>query len=123
MNSTLPSGNVRSALTRTSVLVFFLSALGAINFADRAVIGLAGPAIIADMHLSAAQWGLVGSSFFLLFSLSSLVVTSWSDFVGTRKILALLAVAWSLVQLSTLVITSFLPLIIARIMLGAGEGP
>src|SRR5579862_10026810 len=123
MNSTLPSGNVRSALTRTSVLVFFLSALGAINFADPAVIGLAGPAIIAEMHLSAAQWGLVGSSFFLLFPLSSLLMTAWSDWVGTRKILALLAVAWSLVQLATLVISSFLPLVISRVLLGAGEGP
>ena len=123
MSRALPSGTVRSVLAPTSVLVSFLSALGAINFADRAVIGLAGPAIIAEMHLSAAQWGLVGSSFFLLFSLSSLVVTSWSDFVGTRKILALLAVVWSLVQLAALVIPSFLPLLISRIVLGAGEGP
>jgi MFS transporter, ACS family, hexuronate transporter len=105
------------------VLVSFLSALGAINFADRAVIGLAGPAIITEMHLSAAQWGLVGSSFFLLFSLSSLLMTAWSDFVGTRKILAGLAVVWSLVQLVALVITSFLPLLLSRIVLGAGEGP
>ena len=105
------------------MLVSFLSALGAINFADRAVIGLAGPAIIADMHLSAAEWGLVGSSFFLLFSLSSLVVTAWSDFVGTRKILAGLAVAWSLVQVAALVIGSLLPLLLSRIVLGAGEGP
>src|ERR1700726_2657084 len=117
MSSTVQSSNATDALARPSVLVSFLSALGAINFADRAVIGLAGPAIIAEMHLSAAQWGLVGSSFFLLFSLSSLVMTAWSDWVGTRKILVLLAVVWSLVQLASLVITSFLPLVIARIIL------
>ncbi|HEX7735690.1 MAG TPA: MFS transporter [Ktedonobacteraceae bacterium] len=114
---------VTSPLAPTSVLVFFLSVLGAINFADRAVIGLAGPVIIAEMHLSASQWGLVGSSFFLLFSLSSLIVPAWSDWVGTRKIMAGLAVIWSLVQLATLVIASFLPLLISRIILGAGEGP
>lgn len=123
MSSTIQSENATSTLAPTSVLVSFLSALGAINFADRAVIGLAGPAIIAEMHLSAAEWGLVGSSFFLLFPLSSLVMTAWSDWVGTRKILAGLSVAWSLVQLASLVISSFLPLVIARIMLGAGEGP
>ncbi len=75
MSNTFQSGTVTSALAPTSVLVSFLSALGVINFADRAVIGLAGPAIIAELHLSAAQWGIVGSSFFLLFSLSSLVIT------------------------------------------------
>src|SRR5579864_8048144 len=123
MSSTLQSGNVRSALAPTSVLVSFLLVLGAINFADRAVIGLAGPAIITEMHLSAAQWGLVGSSFFLLFSLSSLIVPAWSDWVGSRKILAGLAVVWSLVQFTALIITSFLPLLISRIILGAGEGP
>lgn len=123
MSKTIPSGNATSRLAPTSVLVSFLSALGAINFADRAVIGLAGPAIIAEMHLSAAEWGIVGSSFFLLFSLSSLVMTAWSDWVGTRKILAVLAVAWSLVQLASLGIPSFLPLVISRILLGAGEGP
>lgn len=123
MSRVISSRNGASTLAPTSILVSFLLILGAINFADRVVIGLAGPAIIAEMHLSAAQWGIVGSSFFLLFSLSSLVVTAWSDLVGTRKILALLAVVWSLVQLATLVITSFLPLLISRIILGAGEGP
>lgn len=123
MSSTIPAKNGANTLARTVVLVSFLSVLGAINFADRAVIGLAGPAIIAEMHLSATQWGLVGASFFLLFSLSSLVVTAWSDWVGVRKILALLAVVWSVVQLATLVISSFLPLLISRIILGAGEGP
>ncbi len=123
MSSTIPSTPATKTLAQTSVLVAFLSALGAINFADRAVIGLAGPTIIAEMHLSAAEWGLVGSSFFLLFSLSSLVMTAWSDWVGTRKVLAGLAVVWSLVQLAVLVITSFLPLVLSRIVLGAGEGP
>ena len=123
MSSTIQSRDVRSTLAPTSVLVSFLSALGAINFADRAVIGLAGPAIISEMHLSAAEWGLVGSSFFLLFPLSSLVMTAWSDWVGTRKILAGLSLVWSLVQFATLGIASFLPLIISRIMLGAAEGP
>ena len=123
MSKTLQSEEVTSTLAPTSVLVSFLSVLGAINFADRAVIGLAGPAIIAEMHLSATQWGLVGSSFFLLFSLSSLIVPAWSDWVGTRKILAGLAIVWSIIQIVTLVITSFLPLLISRIILGAGEGP
>ncbi len=123
MSRTLLSTHATGARAKTSLLVSLLAILGAINFADRAVIGLAAPAIIAEIHLSAAQWGIVGSSFFLLFPLSSLAVTAWSDWVGTRKILALLAVVWSLVQFASLVIASFLPLVISRVLLGAGEGP
>jgi ACS family hexuronate transporter-like MFS transporter len=123
MSRTLEAEKVTRTLAPTPILVSFLSVLGTINFADRAVIGLAGPAIIAEMHLSAAQWGFVGSSFYLLFSLSSLVTTTWSDWAGTRKILAGLAVIWSLVQFAALIIPSFLPLVISRILLGAGEGP
>ena len=123
MSRTLEAERVTKTLAPTSVLISFLAVLGTINFADRPVIGLAGPAIIAEMHLSAAQWGFVGSSFYLLFSLSSLVTTAWSDWAGTRKILAGLAVVWSLVQFAALIITSFFSLVISRIILGAGEGP
>jgi MFS family permease len=123
MSGTFQSAKIVRRLPSIPVLVAYLSVLGMINFADRAVIGLAGPAIIAELHLSASQWGLVGSSFFLLFSLSSVVTTAWSDWVGTRRILAGLAIVWSLVQFATLLITSFLLLLIARVVLGAGEGP
>jgi len=38
-----------------------------INFADKAIIGLAGVPIMTELHPTPRQFGLVGSSFFLLF--------------------------------------------------------
>ena len=41
------------------VMIILLLVLGAINFADKAVLGLAAVPIIRELHLSPAQYGLV----------------------------------------------------------------
>jgi len=45
-----------------------------VNFADKIVVGLAGVPIMTEMKLDAEQFGQLGSSFFLLFSISAIVV-------------------------------------------------
>ncbi len=67
------------------VMLVMLFVLGAINFADKAVLGLAAIPIIKELHLSPAQYGVVSGSLFWLFSLSSVLVTSWADVVERRK--------------------------------------
>jgi hypothetical protein len=42
-----------------------------INFADKAVIGIAAVPMMQELQLGPRQFGLVGSSFFLLFAVSS----------------------------------------------------
>ena len=79
------------------IMIFMLLGLGAINFADKAVLGLAAVPIIKELHLSPAQYGLVSGSIFWLFALSSVLVTAWSDRIGTKKVLALLATSWAIV--------------------------
>lgn len=58
------------------VMIILLLVLGAINFADKAMLGLAAVPIIKELHLSPAQYGLVSSSLFWLFALSSVLVTA-----------------------------------------------
>jgi hypothetical protein len=67
------------------VMIFMLLSLGVINFADRAVLGLAAVPIIRELQLSPAQYGLASGSFFLLYALSSVSVTWWSDRIGAKK--------------------------------------
>jgi ACS family hexuronate transporter-like MFS transporter len=105
------------------VMISMLLGLGVINFADRAVLGLAAVSIIKELHLSPAQYGLVSGSFFLLYALSSVMVTAWSDRIGTKTVLALLAASWAIVQAATVFVFSFPALLLTRIALGAGEGP
>ena len=77
-------------------MIFMLLGLGVINFADRAVLGLAALSIMRELHLSPAQYGLASGSFFLLYALSSVLVTAWSDRIGTKRVLALLATSWAI---------------------------
>ncbi len=119
----------RQSHTRTRIspygwiMLVMLFVLGAINFADKAVLGLAAIPIIKELHLSPAQYGVVSGSLFWLFSLSAVLVTAWADVVGPKKFLALLATTWAFVQIATLFVRTFFGLLLTRVVLGVGEGP
>src|SRR6266700_2371464 len=128
MSNTSPKSQ-RQKQTRTRmtpsgwVMILLLLALGALNYADKAVLGLAAVPIIKELHLSPTQYGLVSGSLFWLYALSSLLVTAWSDRIGTKKVLTLLATSWAIVQVATVFVFSFPALLLTRVVLGAGEGP
>ena len=105
----------------TALLFLFML----INFADKIVVGLAGPAIMndPDLKLSAEQFGFLGSAFFFLFAISAVVVGFISNRVQTKRTLLIMAIVWSLVQFPMLGTVSLEVLIGCRIILGAGEGP
>ena len=94
-----------------------------VNFADKIVVGLAGVPIMSDLKLDAGQFGELGSSFFLLFSISAIVVGFIVNNVATRWVLLAMAIIWSLAQFPMVGTVSFTTLLICRIILGAGEGP
>jgi MFS family permease len=105
----------------TVVLLLFLFML--INFADKIVVGLAGVPIMDDLKLEPEQFGRLGQSFFILFSVSAIAVGFLVNKVSTRWVLLTLAVIWSLAQFPMVGTVSFTTLVICRIVLGAGEGP
>ncbi len=94
-----------------------------INFADKAVIGLAALPMMQDLQLSPVQWGRVGSSFFWLFSLSAIVVGFAVNRLPAKRVIAVMALIWALTQFPMLGLVSFPTLIFCRVVLGAGEGP
>jgi hypothetical protein len=55
---------------RAWIVVVLLFMFMMINFADKAVIGIAVVPIMQELELGPRQFGLVGSSFFLLFAVS-----------------------------------------------------
>src|ERR1700688_1336619 len=104
-------------------ITFLLFLFMLVNFADKIVVGLAGVPIMTEMKLEPEQFGLLGSSFFFLFSISAIVVGFIVNRVATRWVLLVLAVIWALAQFPMLGSVSFPPLFICRVILGAGEGP
>jgi MFS transporter, ACS family, D-galactonate transporter len=101
-------------------LLFFFMML---NFSDKAIVGLAGVPIMHDMGLSPRQFGLVGSSFFFLFSISAVIGGFVANRVETRWVLLTLSIIWALAQFPMIAPVGFATLLACRITLGAGEGP
>src|SRR4030088_2086538 len=104
-------------------ITFLLFLFMLVNFADKIVVGLAGVPIMTEMKLEPEQFGLLGSSFFFLFSISAIVVGFIVNRVATRWVLLALAAVWALAQFPMVGTVSFTTLLICRVILGAGEGP
>ncbi|MFJ9124518.1 MFS transporter [Streptomyces sp. NPDC102340] len=117
VETAVPGG--RRAWTVTALLVVFMM----VNFADKSVLGLAADEIRADLHLSATQFGLANSAFFLLFSVAAIVVGMAADRVSPKLLLLVMAVLWSVAQVPAAIGGGLAVLIGSRVFLGAAEGP
>ncbi|HTT79694.1 MAG TPA: MFS transporter [Stellaceae bacterium] len=105
----------------TIVALLFLFML--INFADKAVVGLAAVPIMQELRISPKQFGLIGSGFFLLFPISAVVVGFAVNRVRTRWALLAMGLIWALAQFPMLGGVGFAAVLACRVVLGAGEGP
>jgi len=104
-------------------ITFLLFLFMLVNFADKIVVGLAGVPIMTELKLEPEQFGLLGSSFFFLFSIAAIVVGFIVNRIATRWVLLTLAAIWALAQFPMVGTVSFTTLLICRVILGAGEGP
>jgi len=103
------------------VALLFLFQL--INFADKAVIGIAAVPLMQELELSPREFGLVGSSFFLHFAFSAVATGFLVNRVQTRWVLAAMVLIWELTQFPMIGPVGFGTLVACRVALGAGEGP
>jgi len=117
--SGIPEGDRREAWLVVALLFLFM----VINFADKAVIGIAAVPIMQELGLSPSEFGLIGSSFFLLFSASAVVTGFVANRVQTRWLLLVMGVIWALTQFPMIGTVGFTTVVACRVALGAGEGP
>ena len=103
------------------VALLFLFML--VNFADKAVIGIAAVPIMEELQLSPRQFGLLGSSFYLLFAVSAIVTGFIVNRAQTRWALVVMGLVWALTQFPMIGTVGFATIMACRIALGAGEGP
>ena len=109
----------KGAWTIATMLLLYML----VNFADKIVVGLAGVPIMTELKLTPAEFGKLGSAFFLLFSVSAILVGFLVNRVQTRYVILVMSILWALVQFPMVGTVSFTTLLICRIALGAGEGP
>ncbi|KJF69952.1 MFS transporter [Agrobacterium arsenijevicii] len=109
---------------RPYAVLLLLFLFQTLNFFDKLVFGLSAVPMMTELGISPQQFGLIGSSFFLLFSISGVITGLFV--IGrfpVKWILLVLAGIWSLTQLPIYFTHSVTVLVVCRILLGLGEGP
>ncbi|WP_338753073.1 MFS transporter [Bacillus sp. FJAT-52991] len=101
----------------------FLVFIAMINQIDKIIIGLVSVPLMEELSLSPSQWGLVGSSFYLFFTLTSIFLGGMADSKNAKKMFIWMSLIWLTVQFTTPFVSSLSLLVLTRIVLGAGEGP
>lgn len=117
MTTTPTAGRYRWLIT------FGLFCFLAVNFADKAVMGLAAEPIMREMQLSHGDFGRIAGSFFILFSIAGLVGGMLANRIRTRWLLAGMAAIWAVSQIPLLLVATPATLLLSRVVLGAAEGP
>lgn len=108
---------------RRYVIAFALLLLAMLSYIDRINISVAAPAIQTEFDLSTGQLGLAFSAFFWTYALL-LVPFAWlADRYGTRLIIPIGIVVWSMGAAATGFAGGFVTLLLARLLLGVGESP
>ncbi|RYG97146.1 MAG: MFS transporter [Alphaproteobacteria bacterium] len=107
---------------QTSYGLGFLTLISAFNYLDRSLLGLALPAIKAEMHVSDTALGLVsGFAFLLFYSLLGVPIAWLADHRNRRNIIAIGFAFWSLMTFFTGWAANIWQLGMARFLMGAGE--
>jgi ACS family hexuronate transporter-like MFS transporter len=93
-----------------------------ISYVDRNTLALLAPTILAEMHLSAEQYGLIVSAFSIAYMISNPLWGYWLDRFGLRWGMTTAVAAWTLASVSHALTRGFIGLAMARAALGFGEG-
>ena len=101
-------------------LVIFLYV---VNYADKAVLGIIAQPLAREFGMSSSQIGLVGSLFFVTFTVGGFLAGPLNKFMTLRWSLLALGLIWSVIMLPLIVSASFGMLIVTRMLLGLAEGP
>ena len=104
--------------------VLTLVAIGTmINYLDRTVLGIAAPFLSRDLHLDAAQMGIVFSAFSWSYALLQVPGGIFLDRFGTRLTYFIAVSCWSLLTGLMSVVGSLGTLIATRVGIGVFEAP
>lgn len=93
-----------------------------VNYLDRVSISVAGPTMMKALHLDAAQFGILLAAFALGYALMQLPGGFLADKFGTKALLVVAPVLFSVFTGMTGLATSMAVLIAARFCFGLAEG-
>jgi MFS family permease len=101
--------------------VLLLAAVLFLNYVDRGALPTAAHLIQADLHLTISQLGVLMSAFFWTYTAIQIPVGWLAERYGAHRVLAIGLAIWALATMLVGVASSFLLLLVLRLMLGVGE--
>lgn len=125
----MPKVNVEKKTFVRWIIVWLLFAITAVNYADRATISIAGPAISKELEFSSVDLGLIFSAWGWAYVLSQLPGGWLLDRFGTKKVYAFSLFFWSLFTMGQGLAVwfhgtlAFIVLFAMRFLLGVAESP
>src|SRR5277367_4677367 len=112
----------RSGFFATRTVLALICFMYAITYIDRVNVSTAASVFQHEFHLSNTQVGLVFSAFaypYLIFQ----VIGGWmGDRFGPRRTLTICSLIWAGATLLTGLSTGLASMLVARVLLGLGEG-
>ena len=104
-----------------TAITFLLALSVGINYIDRTNLSIAAPLLKTELHLSASQLGLIFSVFFWTYACFQLVSGWLADRIDVKWLLGGGLGLWSAATAAAALVHGFLPLLLARLILGVGE--
>jgi len=104
-------------------ITFLLFVFMMVNYIDKVAIGLVAVPLIEEFGLTPSQFGLLASSFYWLFPVACIGGGFLANRFQAKWLLLAMALIWSLSQLPIVFASSVTAIIVARVLLGIGEGP
>jgi MFS transporter, Spinster family, sphingosine-1-phosphate transporter len=102
--------------------VFVLTGLNLLDYFDRYIVAAVSTLIKQDLGLSDKAFGFLGSAFFLVYLVAAPIFGYLGDRWGRRRFMVLGAALWSLATSLAFWVTTYPGLVIARGLVGMGEG-
>ncbi|MBV8803723.1 MAG: MFS transporter, partial [Sinobacteraceae bacterium] len=118
MNSLKPATSAQAA---RSPVVLLLAAVLFLNYVDRGALPTAGSLIQTDLKLTPSQLGMLMSAFFWTYAIIQIPMGWVAERYGAPRVLAIGLAIWAFATTLFGVTSSFVLLLILRLMLGVGE--
>ncbi|CAG2159290.1 MFS transporter [Cupriavidus numazuensis] len=115
------SHTFRAGPAWTIVVLLLLYML--VNFLDKIALSMTAAPLMAELNLSATEFGTIAGSFYWLFSLSGILGGLLSRRIDARWLLLGMGILWAVLQIPVIFASSARELLWARMLLGAAEGP
>lgn len=102
-------------------MVLLLAAVLFLNYVDRGALPTAASLIQNDLHLTAAQLGMLLSAFFWTYASIQIPIGWCAERYGAHRVLAIGLTLWALSTMLVGVVSGFMLLLVLRLSLGIGE--